>query len=357
MPDSYSTAKIVHHPELLERMKKREQGYPIQVHLMPQNICNQNCSFCAYRLENYKNSEMFDDSEAIPLATMLQVLDDAKEMSVKAFEVTGGGEPLLYKHREVMFEKMIEYGFDIALVTNGTALTEKLARLIGAHLTWVRVSVDAGSAETYSSIREVDKSHYYKALRAIGLLRAYCTKEGVAVGAGYVVNNENYNEIFEGVKILKEAGAMNVRISSAYTSAGVDYYKRGVVKEASYLANKAKDELEDKDFTVYNLFDERMMNLHSKVQNYSYCGTKEILCVIGGDENVYTCCSLAFNANGLIGSIKNQSFKELWDSLGKQRFFDRHDPRKQCQVPCLYEQRNKFMLYAMEENPSHINFI
>ena len=357
MPDSYSTTKIVHHPELLERMKKREQGYPIQVQFIPENLCNQNCTFCAYRFENYKNSEEFDDSKSIPLSKMLEILDDAKEMGVKAFEITGGGEPLLYKHREIMFEKMIEYGFDIALVTNGTALTEKLARLIGAHLTWVRVSVDAGSAETYSSIRRVDKSHYYKALKAITLLRKYCTKEDVAVGAGFIVTNENYKEIFEGVKILKEAGAMNVRISSVYNNAGVDFYNEGVIKEASELARLTKEELEDEDFKVYNLFTERIGNLQSPDQDYSFCGTKELLCVIGGDQNVYTCCSLAFNKKGLIGSIEKQSFKELWDSLGKQRFFDRHDPRTQCKIPCHYQRRNRFMLYAMEENPSHINFI
>ena len=357
MSNSYSTQKIIHHPELLERLKNREQGYPIQIHFMPQNICNQNCSFCSYRLENYKNSEMFDDSESIPLDKMLQIMDDAKEMGVKAFEVTGGGEPLLYKHREIMFDKMIEYEFDIALVTNGTALSEALAKQIGEHLTWCRVSIDSGSAETYSLVRDVDKKQFYKALRAIALLREYCTKEGASVGAGFVVNNENYEEIYDAVKLVKEAGAMNIRIASAYTGTGVDFYNEGVIGKASELARLAKEELEEEDFTVYNLFNERIGNLHSLVQDYSFCGTKELLCVIGGDQNVYTCCSLAFNKNGLIGSIKDQSFKELYDSVAKERFYDRHDPRRQCRIPCLYEKRNHFINYALEENPSHINFI
>lgn len=357
MVNSYSTQKIIHHPELMERLKNREQGYPIQVHFMPQNLCNQNCSFCAYRLENYKNSEEFDDSESIPLDKMLQILDDAKEMGVKAFEVTGGGEPLIYKHREIMFKKMIEYEFDIALVTNGTALTEKLAQQIGDHLTWCRVSIDSGSAETYSLVREVDKKQFYMALKAITLLRKYCTKKDVAVGAGFVVNNENYKEIYDFVEIVKEAGAMNVRISSAYTGQGVDFYNEGVIREASEIALRAQKELQDDDFKVYNLFNERIGNLVSKTQDYSFCGTKEILCVIGGDQNVYTCCSLAFNKEGLIGSIENQSFKELYDSVAKERFFDRHDPRRNCQIPCLYEKRNHFMNYAIDDEPSHVNFI
>lgn len=354
---AYSVHKIIHHPELLERMRRREQGYPIQIHFMPQNKCNQNCSFCAYRLDNYKNSKMFNDRECIPREKMLEILADAKAMGVRAFEVTGGGEPLIYPYREEMFEKMIEYGFDIGLVTNGTALTEDLAKLIGPHLTWARVSIDAGTSATYSLVREVDEKHFDKGLNAIRLLSEYCTKPDVVVGAGFVVNNENHHEILQGVKVFKEIGADNVRISAAYTGKGVNYYKDGAIKEGQKQAREAVETLDDDIFTVYNLFDERIQNLEEGVQDYSYCGTKEILCVIGGDMNVYTCCSLAFNPNGLIGSIENRSFKELYDSDMKHKFFDEHKPCNLCKIPCLYETRNKFMLYAIDEEPQHKNFI
>ena len=62
MNNIYATNKLVYHPDLLKAFYNKESHKlnPIQIHLMPCNLCNHNCTFCSYRIDNWKNSEKFD---------------------------------------------------------------------------------------------------------------------------------------------------------------------------------------------------------------------------------------------------------------------------------------------------------
>lgn len=355
MNNIYSNHKIMHHADVLSNLKQGIQTNPIQVHLMPQNKCNHRCEFCSYRLDENKNNQLFDCSSHIPEKIMAQLLSDCNMMGIKAIEITGGGEPLLYPHKELMFQRIIDYGFDYGLVTNGTLLTDKLAKMAVPKMTWARVSIDAGSAKSYAKIRRVPESHFEKAFNSIRLLRKYAANPQFKLGVGFVVNNDNYTEIFDSCKKAKENGADNVRISAIFHPDGMSYFDEGVIEYAKGLA-KLSETLTDETFKVYNLFDERIHNLEIGRQNYKYCGTKDVLCVIGGDCTVYTCCSLAFNKKGLIGSIKDQTFKQLWASDEKRKMFEEFDASKICTYGCLYENKNKFM-NSLLSDPLHVNFI
>jgi MoaA/NifB/PqqE/SkfB family radical SAM enzyme len=287
---------------------------------------------------------------------MRRILSDFHEMGGKATQLTGGGEPLLYPHKEKMFDDIIHYGFDYALVTNGTLLTEDLAKRIAPKMSWARISIDAGRSGTYSDIRGVDERLYDKAIHSISLLRKYAENPQFRLGVGFVMNNENYMEVYDACVIAKEAGADNVRISAVFHKDGMKHFKKLTIQIGSKLAEKA-EELNDETFKVYNLFDERIDNLRVGKQDYKFCGTKELLCVIGGNCDVYTCCSLAFHKKGKIGNLKEQSFKELWDSERKKKMFERFDASKVCNYMCLYESRNRFINQLLNKNVSHINFI
>lgn len=168
---------------------------------------------------------------------------------------------------------------------------------------------------------------------------------------------------------MKEAGAHNVRVSAAFTEKQLDYYTLGqvghnaVVERAKELAAEAKVRFEDDAFKVYNLFGERIGNMEVGRQDYKYCMEKEVVCVIGGTQEVFTCCSLAYNKKGLIGDVKTQRFKDLWFGEGTTRFFKKHNPEYICNVMCLYESRNKEFLskrdsgLVLPESTKHRNFI
>ena len=89
-----------------------------------------------------------------------KIIENFKELNVKAVEVTGGGEPLMHKNRYKMFELLFDAGFDVSLVTNGTLVDDRLAEMLAPNLTWMRISIDAATAETYKMLRQSTNRHY-----------------------------------------------------------------------------------------------------------------------------------------------------------------------------------------------------
>lgn len=337
-------------------MRKGRQQPPIQIHFMPALACNQHCTFCAYghrtkddndTQENWKNMEMMSEA-FLPREKMLECIESWDEMGVKAVEVTGGGEPLIYPHIDEFFQLASAWGVDLSLVTNGTGLTESRADMFNTtNWKWARVSIDAGSLDSYCSTRRVAASHWKHAWDAVSRLAKRKADSEQRVGVSYVVDFGNYADVYEGVKLAKLHGADNVRISAAFTPQQFQRFPPGAVETASLQARAAKEHFEDDTFQVNNLFDERINNILLGEQDYAFCAAKEVICVVGGDMNVYTCCTLAFNPKGLIGSIRDQSFRVLWESDAKQAFFRNHDARTICRVECLYEKRNKRALQLM----------
>jgi hypothetical protein len=129
----------------------------------------------------------------------------------------------------------------------------------------------------------------------------------------------------------------------------------------------AKRDFECDTFRINDLSTERWHNVALGRQEYPFCAWKEIGCVIGADQNVYACCSWAYNPMGLMGSIKTQSFEEMWTGDGAA-WRKAHDPRTDCRIHCLYERRNTTALtYMMDrvaaegaangDPPAHVNFI
>jgi MoaA/NifB/PqqE/SkfB family radical SAM enzyme len=371
----YATDKIRWHPEALGRMRDNvHPPSPVQIHFMPMLACNQHCTFCAYghRVEEdgeeergWKNMELMSDA-SMPWPKALECIDDFESMGVKAIEITGGGEPLIWPHIDKLFDRLVGGKLDVALVTNGTALTMQRADLFcSTPWKWARVSIDAGDVEQYTKTRRVPEKHWDKAWEAVSLLTHFKTEEDQRVGVGYVVDRHNWGGIYLAAREAKYRGADNIRISFCFSPMGPDRLPEHHMDQARDLARAAKDNLEGDGFQVINLLEERLANTLSPQQDYSFCGTKEVLCVVGADLNVYNCCTLAFNEQGLFGSIKDQSFCKMWRSEATEHAFKCHDPRFICDMECLYERRNKNILEYLKipaetpegEPPMHGNFI
>lgn len=351
--DEYSPYKVVHHLDKIEELRQGCQIAPVQIHLIPTNRCNQNCVFCAYRLPDYPSAKNFYAKDEIPESKLLEIIDSCKEIGVKGIQYTGGGEPLVHPAISKAFQRTIEQGMDLALVSNGQALTDELIEIL-ANVSWVRISVDSHKKATYSLIRRVKGGIYDKVTKNIEKLAKL--KSSTILGVGFVVNAENHREIYSACQYFKELGVDNFRISAAFTSFGMAYFD-GFLQDAKELAQKAKENLEDKNFTVFNLFNDRIGDLFHGSQDYPYCPMKEFVPYVGADQNVYTCCMLAYNDFGYIGSLQEQSFNELWSSEQKKSFFENHDPRKYCKMPCMFQGKNEFINYAIKPDARHINFI
>ena len=364
---AYSSGKIFHHRDRIDQLKSGEQTVPLQVHLIISDLCNQDCSFCAYRMSGYTTNELFkvvhpesgevnnNPNRKISYEKCLEILDDCAEMGVKAIQITGGGEPSVHPDHTKIYQAILDRGMEFGLVSNGVIFKPETIPLL-LRATWVRFSVDAGNVESYIRIRNVSGKHHEKVWKNVTDLAAEKRRTGssVTIGMGFVVTDDNWSEIGQFTKLAKDAGVDNIRISAVF-QADNDRYFEQFFDDAAELCRETKEKYEDENFAVFNNFGERFADLVQAAPDYSFCGYQQLVTYIGGDLNVYRCCNTAYNRQGMIGSIAEKRFKDLWTSEEKKKSIDSFDARS-CDR-CMFNNKNKTILYAIDSDPQHVNFV
>lgn len=365
----YSVHKIFHHWDKISELREGKQPIPLQVQLIMSDLCNQDCHFCSYRNSNYTTNELFkvidkdgkvnnNPNRMIPYEKCIEILDDCKELGVKGMQFTGGGEPTVHpKHQEIM-QHSVNLGLELGLVSNMVILRDGLLDVFKSDKSkWVRVSVDAGDELSYARIRRINKAMYNKACENIQKLVHIrdSFNPDLVIGVGFVVTKENWQEVVIATEKAKSWGVNNIRISAIFSEDDIDYFD-GFWEEANELCKEAK-KLEDpkQNFKVFNLFDDRSEDLKLGHPDYSFCTYQHLNSYIGGDLNVYRCCNLAYNLRGKLGSIENMRFKDFWLSREKEDVMGDFDARG-CPL-CMFSNKNRLALYAIESNPKHVNFV
>lgn len=131
---------------LYDRAREARQGiipYPRMAIIYPNYICNFDCVGCEYnRINRSENTQM-------DFTRLLRLLEELRALGVVSLEFCGGGEPTLYPQLDKIIMRGRRLGFSIGLLTNGSNILGKLAKTIVRELSYVRISLDAATADTY----------------------------------------------------------------------------------------------------------------------------------------------------------------------------------------------------------------
>ena len=115
----------------------------------PSDVCNLTCMDCTYGHDE-------EETKPLPINYPFEAIKSIAKLKPKSMVVIGGGEPTLYVHKKRRFQKMVDEitsempGIELALVTNGTFLPP------GDwpnQFSWIRISLDAATPETYTDFR------------------------------------------------------------------------------------------------------------------------------------------------------------------------------------------------------------
>jgi len=363
----YSPYKAAHHMDKINQLRRGEQITPAFVQIMISDLCNENCSFCAYRMENYTSNKLFGEydpikkivnnnpNRMIPFEKVIETIDSCVDMGIKAIEFTGGGEPTVHpKHREI-FEYALSKGIDVGLVTNGVILRDGMLDLV-PKFKWIRISVDAANKDTYAAMREVPSSFFDKVVSNIKkIVKSKLNSDSeLVIGIGFVVTRENHEEILAATELFAGLGVNNIRISAVFQPEDEEYFS-SIYKKARDSARKAVSNYDNDSFRVFNLFGDRLSDLQQHNPEYEFCAFQQFQCIIGGDQSVYRCCNTAYNPVGYLGSIKNQSFKDMWNSEEKINLIENFNAQG-CER-CMFNSKNRFINYLIEQSPEHVKFI
>lgn len=341
---------------------------PKQVELILSDLCNQNCSFCAFRLDGYTNSDFAKGAELskygtnnpkrqIPHERALALVDEIARAGVLGLQFTGGGEVSTHPHHEEIMERGLERGLKCALVSNGLRWSDKLKTDILPRFAWVRVSVDAGNPVTYSKIRETPLDNFDRVVRNISTLAwaIKSTRSDCVLGVGFVVTPDNWREIIDGVAVAKSTGAAYVRMSAFFNPDGAAPFE-SFWREAKDLIVEAKKRYEDDSFKVHDLFGDRLQDLIDGRPDFKTCSYQYYTHFIGGDQKPYRCCVVSYSQHGLIAGADYSkiAFDEFWKS--PERIADMAAFRGDSCIRCQFSNKNRIMQNLLDDNPAHKEF-
>ncbi|MHA1852569.1 MAG: radical SAM/SPASM domain-containing protein [Candidatus Heimdallarchaeaceae archaeon] len=339
----YSPFKIAHHKKKLYHLSKGRLIMPVFIQWDLTNKCNNNCSFCFYKINPLTD---WNKNDEMPTDIVFRVLEELKELGIKAIEWTGGGEPTLHPDHKEIFKRAKKLGFEQALVTNGTLLDEKTLQII-KDFEWVRFSVDAATAETYRAIKSTDLFDVViRNLRR--LIRIH--EENCIIGFSFIVCPDNYREILMATKMAKALGCDNIRFSLAMTPSKEKLFEN-IWDECLDELELAKSE-ETEYFKVFE-FSNRI-NVLAKDVLSDYCGYHHFVGVIA-PRGVYPCCRLKDDATFNFGSLEKHTFKEIWKGKKRRRFIE--SIKNGCPYDCWMTEKNKFIKYLITKDVKHVNFI
>ncbi|KKS77899.1 MAG: hypothetical protein UV74_C0002G0027 [Candidatus Woesebacteria bacterium GW2011_GWB1_43_14] len=136
----YSTwgDKLLQHTDVLNSIQEKRQFQPITIQLAPVEACESDCPFCSVAARPIKSYLPFDQ--------LSKCLQDFRSLGAKSLEITGGGNPLLYRDRENgknindVVQLAAKLGLDIGIITNGHDL-KVLNPGLYDQINWIRISL------------------------------------------------------------------------------------------------------------------------------------------------------------------------------------------------------------------------
>lgn len=369
----YSQSKALFH---VDRMREiRAGGHPAPVHLqiILADFCTHSCSWCSYRWDGNVSNELFhvidpatgeknhNPHRFLTYEKVIEVLDDCAEMGVKAAQFSGGGEPTTFVRHHDVFLETLKRGIEFSLVTHGALLKPPVIETL-MQAAWVRVSIDAATPETYCSMRRVGKGQWKLATEN---LRKLCERRDALasqtiVGMGFVVSKENWREVRDAAAMAREFGVNSFRISAVFQPDNERYFE-GFYDEARELC-EAAESLSGGGFRVTNSFGKRLEDLRLGHPDYQHCRYQQFTTYLSAKMELYRCCNTSYSTRGLIGSIENQRFKDLWNSQALRDSFNSFDARS-CER-CQFNSANRAIEAGLvdiaipsQSPPIHVNFV
>ena len=339
--DVYNKSKLAFHEEKIRALAKGEISAPIYVRIKPTNRCNHHCFYCSYAPgSDCPVSETINPRDEIPREKMLEVLADFRDIGVKAVTFSGGGEPLMHPYIEEFFRKTLDYGIELSAITNGQNLSGDIARLL-SQSEWVRASIDSCDAETFHKSRRVPKKLFGRLTQNLAFFSGM-KKRDCELGINFIVHELNTKQVFQAARFFKEFGANHIKFTPRYIrdyQKFLDYHSQTKANVEEQIA-KARAELTDPSFSVYDTYHVDFSLSAYPERNYSRCYIMQTVPVIGADSVLYACHDKTYTRNGAIGDIRLVPFKTLWFDEETAKRFREFNIKERCRHHCTYDTTN-----------------
>ncbi|MEV4078673.1 radical SAM protein [Nonomuraea fuscirosea] len=324
---------------------------PLVVDLDPTTFCDLACPECISA--TVLNQGRFTKERLASLAGELCTA------GTRAVVLIGGGEPLAHPGTRDAIEILGSSGLHVGVVTNGTMIDRHLD-VIAEHATWLRVSVDAATEDTYGQVRP-DRKGRSVFDKVIANMRALVQVKTGTVGysfllvtrfddAGRVIYS-NHGEVLAAARLAKDIGCDYFELKTMFDE------QHFVVQLPDDMLESVREQMAQVRELRDDSFDVELSSTFTSAENrrptqqvkaYCTCPVAQLRTLVT-PSGVYICSYHRGNDRARLGDAVEEDFADLW----KKADLTVINPSRDCKFHCARHQTNDEIMdmAALPENP------
>lgn len=330
---------------------------PLYVELILTSRCNFVCAMCNIWKIGKKQPELFDNE--LSTEQIVSILRELSELGTEEIFVSGG-EPTMREDLPYIIKCAKDNNIQVHLVTNGSLITEKLAKeLINAGLDKISFSIEGHTPEIHENLRKM-KGSWEKAVGSIGLINSAkdtLKAKNPSINISQILSRTNYRYIEEMLELKSKWQYDTINFQPiVWKVPGCENFilrdddLNNLQSRLPFIETKICESGLSKS-TILPLLSLCMENEDAIRGHYSASFNKKVLCfapwkmaTIDPFGNIYPCCfactfqnlsedlkhSFWGKEDFCMGNIKNECFKQVWEGEKYNQF------RKVMQNPPTY---------------------
>ncbi len=345
--------KLIYHVKRVASWLDGQLISPVYMEISPGGTCNHRCIFCSVDFMGFK--KRFLDTDIL-----MKRISELGEYGLKSIMFAGEGEPFLHRDLPQIIVHAKNSGIDVAVTSNGVLMRPEVTDIILDSVEWIKISINAGSAQTYAAIHRTGEKDFEKVLSNIeyAVEKRQSSACRCTLGMQILLIDENSHE----VELLAQR-AKNMGVDYLVVKPYTHHYRNSHEFDIRYQDFRELEETlaqyNSDDFQV--IFRARAMKKwDDRKRYYNRCRALPFWSYIDSGGNVWGCSAHLLDERFNYGSIYDTSFREIWEGPERAENLklmasDDFDIRS-CKMNCRMDEVNRY-LDELKNPPDHVNFI
>lgn len=334
----FNKLKIISHADKITQLLNGKIPAPVRVVLEPTNLCNHNCCFCFY--SDFRT----DNKVYLSREKLFELAEDFKKMDVKSVSLVGGGEPMIHPAIYDLIRWLHENNILISITTNGSSFKDSEIDTVVRASTYIRVSLNAASAQTHDLIHSPKSSQFERIIGNIEKLRKYRDKIGanMLIGIKNAILDKNFHEIEDMV-------ALGEKLK-------VDYIMFAAIVGESLTSRQIIDDAKEKIEALKHKTPVLLFHsFYKKPKKTPKCISNPLIGTVSANGDMYL-CGFMDHSDGMyrVGNINENRFINLWGSEKHYKVYQSQDPEYCAKYTCKMKEYDDVIRDVFIKDKMHI---